>query len=62
MNYHNWKENGSKSCLESAYNEAMGFTSWGTADKRFYAKVSKLWIQTLYPNRVHDLIEAKRNC
>jgi hypothetical protein len=62
MNYRNWKANGSKSCLDSAYNEAMGFSPWGKVDDRFYAKMSKLWIQTFYPNRVKEVITAKENC
>lgn len=57
--YAAWKENGHRRNWEEAYNEAMGISPWGVKDDRFFAKFSKVWIQTFYPKKVKDLVSAK---
>jgi hypothetical protein len=59
--YASWKVNGNRRDFEEAYNEAMGISPWGSIDDRFYAKVTKWWIQIFYHNRVKELINEK-NC
>lgn len=56
--YKLWKENGNSSSLKECYNEAVGYTSWGTVDDRFYAKFVKVWLQVFKPNKVKEVIKA----
>ena len=58
-NYKNWKETGSERSRKDAINEATGISSWGSIDTRFYARMSKIWIQMFYPKKVKELLKSQ---
>jgi hypothetical protein len=57
--YKNWKENGAKSSLKSAYCTAHSLEEWRMSkDTRFYSKLSSFLIQVFQPNKVKELNNA----
>ena len=61
--YKNWKKDGNKTSLKSAYCTANSLNEWSMSpDDRFYSKLTSLLIKLFQPSRAREINIAYKEC